>query len=487
MWPLIVLALYVAGLLTVGVFSARKVKGQRDFTLAGGTLTPLVLTGTLLATWTGTGSIFGNAEEAWRVGLPSLMLLISPVLGLLVLLFLIGPVRKRGRFTLQDILEQRFGPGARVLGALTLVAAYLVIVSYQLRAAAGALERVIEASELFPEGVDEGALLVVMAVIIVVYTALAGLMSVARTDGVNGLLMLAGVALVLPLAWNAAGGVDATLAQLPESARQVTGHYSNFDLLSRLLPTLLLIVGDANLHQRFLAARSDNAARAAVALLIPGVLLLDAAILLSATAGRALFPELDVPGHVMLELALHTLTPITGAILVAAILAVVVSTADSYLLSASSSLVRDVYQRFVHHEATEAQLLRMARRCVFLVGAVALWLAFADEGFFEVSLLAYTIYGVGITPVLLAALFWKRATPAGAITAMLTGGALTALWELRGWSAPAAEWLGLEAGADIGAVVPSVLAATLALVLVSLATRPRDPSGPRPGAAHAEV
>ncbi|GJM21397.1 MAG: sodium:solute symport protein [Planctomycetota bacterium] len=473
MVPLIVLALYVAGLLTVGVISSRKVKGQKDFTLAGGSLTPLVLTGTLLATWTGTGSIFGNAEEAWRVGLPSLLLLASPVLGLLVLLFLIGPVRRRGRFTLQDVLEERFGPGARVLGSLTLVSAYLVIVSYQLRAASGALGRVLEVSELFPGGVDPGVLLVIMAVIIVVYTALAGLMSVARTDGINGLLMLAGVALVLPLAWKAAGGIDGVLGQIPESSRHVGGHYSSFDLLSRLLPTLLLIVGDANLHQRFLAARSDSAARKAVALLIPGVLILDAAILLSATAGRALFPELDNPGHVMLELGLTTLTPITGAILVAAILAVIVSTADSYLLSASSSLVRDVYQRFVRPEATEAQLLRMARRCVFVVGAVALVLAFSSDGFFKVSLLAYTIYGVGITPVLLAALFWKRATPAGAITAMLTGGTLTALWELREWSTPAVEALGLEAGAEIGAVVPSVLAATVALVGVSLVTRPR--------------
>lgn len=485
MLALIVLLLYFSGLLAFGLRSARKVSSQRDFTLAGGKLGPLVLTGTLLATWTGTGSIFGNAEQAWTAGLPALILPLSAAAGLLVLLFIIGPVRKLGSFTLQDVLEQRFGPVARVLGTLTLVTAYLVIVSYQLRAASAVLERVLEGALLEAGFVNASfppeVFLIGMAVVIGVYTALAGLMSVAFTDGFNGILMVTGLLIALPLAWSAASGGDGiagVLAALPESGRHLTGHYSGFQVLGYLLPPFLLVIGDANLHQRFLAARDTGAARKALLILIPAVVLVDTVIILTAVAGRALYPELDNPGHVLLELALSGLPPVLGALLVAAILAIVVSTADSFLLSSSSALVRDVYQRFIAPEASEARLLVCARLGVLVLTAVALVLAFASDRFFAVSLLAYSIYGVGITPVLLAALFWKRATPAGAVASMLAGGTFTALWELRGWGAEAARSLGQPEGADVGSAIPGILVAGACLIGVSLVTKPREATHP---------
>lgn len=473
MLALIVLLLYFSGLLAFGLHSARKVSSQRDFTLAGGKLGPLVLTGTLLATWTGTGSIFSNAEKAWEDGLPALILPLSAAAGLLVLLFIIGPVRRLGSYTLQDVLEQRFGPVARVLGTLTLVTAYLVIVSYQFRAASAVLERVLQEAGFVDASVPPEVFLIGMAVVIGIYTALAGLMSVAFTDGFNGILMVTGLLIALPLAWSAAGGVDGVLAALPESGRRVTGHYSGFQVLGYLLPPFLLVIGDANLHQRFLAARDTGAARKALLMLIPAVVLVDTVIILTAVAGRALYPEIENSGHVLLELALSGLPPVLGALLVAAILAIVVSTADSFLLSSSSALVRDVYQRFIAPEASEARLLVCARLGVLALTAVALVLAFATDEFFKVSLLAYSIYGVGITPVLLAALFWKRATPAGAVASMLAGGTFTALWELRGWGAEAAASLGQPEGADVGSAIPGILVAGVCLIGVSLVTKPR--------------
>lgn len=471
MLALATVVLYLAALVSVGVVKSRKVEGQSGFALAGRSLGPLVLVGTLLATWTGTGSIFGNAEEAYGVGLPALVLPLASATGVLVLLVMIPRVRAKGRYTLQDVLEERFGVTARVLGTITLVMAYLVIVSYQLRAAAGLLDRVLVEAGVVESGMGESAALVIVAAFVALYTALAGLMSVAVTDGINGLLMLLGVAIALPLVWSAAGGTDEILAALPESGRQFGGHYSTFDILSILLPGFLLVVGDANLHQRFLAARSDASARRAAWLLIPGILLVDGLILLLAMAGRAQLPELANPGHVVLEVALQVLPEALGALLIAAILAIIVSTADSFLLSSSSALVRDVYQRFMNRGASEAQLLRVSRVAVCALAAVGLWLAFDDSGFFEIALYAYTIYGVGITPVLLAALFWKRATPAGAVASMVVGVGTAVAWKANEWSEPAAQWLGQPEGSGVGAVVPSVLVACVVLVGVSLCTR----------------
>jgi Na+/proline symporter len=322
--------------------------------------------------------------------------------------------------------------------------------------------------------------LVIVALLVGGYTALAGMLSISVTDTFNGILMTVGLLLALPFVWSAAGGADAVLAALPESGRRVTGLYGAFDLLSFTLPTFLLVMGDANLHTRFLSARSDGVARSAAWLLIPAVLFLDGAIILLAVGGRALLPDLGAGGHVIFELALAHTPPLVGALLVATILAVIVSTADSYLLSSSSALLRDVYQRFVAPQADERQLLRMARVLVFVCTLVALAMAFAGEGFFRVAFFAYTIYGVGITPVLLAALFWRRATPAGAIGSMLTGMATVIVWESLSLSAPAAAALGQPEGTVVEAVIPAILAASAVLVGLSLVTRPR-PGAPAGG------
>jgi len=481
MLALLVVVSYMLVLVAVGLLKSRQVHDQAGFALAGRRLGPWMLVGTLLATWTGTGSIFGNAEQAYQVGLPSLVLPLAAALGILVLLVMIPGVRERGRYTLQDILEDRFGPAARVLGTITLVTAYLVIVSYQIRAASVVLERVLSEAGLVDAGDPELSHAVAMAsvaILIGVYTALAGLMSVAFTDGINGVLMLVGLCLALPLVWSAAGGVDGVLAALPPAGRSVTGHYSGFDIASILLPSFLLLVGDANLHQRFLAAPSTQAARRAAWMLIPGVLIVDTVILLAAVAGRALLPELDNPGHVILELALTQLPTALGALLVAAILAIIVSTADSFLLSSASSLVHDGYRRFVRPAAAGPELLRVSRITVLALTLVALLLAFTSDEFFSVALFAYTIYGVGITPPLLAALFWRRATPAGAVASMVTATSFAIWWKLAERSAWAAEQLGQPEGSTVGAVVPAIVVACVALIGVSLVTRPRPLAAP---------
>ncbi len=475
MLAVVLVALYLTGLIAVGVVKSRRVHDETGFILAGRSLGVPVLVGTLLATWTGTGSIFGNAEEAYLRGLPALVVPLSAVLGLGVLVVLSGRVRAAGRFTLQDLIEERFGVPARVLATLTLVTAYVVIVSYQLRAGAAVLERLFEHAGLVQAGADlHVPAMLVIGVFIAVYTALAGLMSVAITDTFNGLLMLVGVIVALPLIYVAAGGIDAVRAALPEAGRSVGGHYSWFGLASILLPSFLLMIGDANLHQRFLSARSTRAARTAVLLLIPSVALIDGAILLLAMGGRALVPDLAEPGHIVLELGLTQLPPFMGALLVATILAVIVSTADSFLLSSSSSLLRDVYQRFLRPDADDAHLLRMARVLVGVLAAVAFVLALDTSGFFEIALFAYTIYGVGITPVLLAAIFWKRATPAGAVASLVASTSTAIAWKTGGGSEWAVRMLGQPESVRIDAVIPAVLVATVALVGVSLVTRPRE-------------
>ncbi len=486
-----VVALYLLALLALGARKARGVRSAEDFSLAGRGLGAAVLTGTLVATWIGTGSLFGNAEKAYQDGTVAFLLAIPGALGILALWWIASRVRRLEQVTIQDVLEARFGVVARLLGTVALVCAYVIIVSYQYRAGAAVL------GMLAPE-LSRPLCIVLVALFVIAYTALAGMVSVARTDVANGLLMILGIAIALPILLVRAGGLDGVAESL-DGAGVSSTVWSPLHAVSILLPTILLLLGDANMVQRFFSAKDERAARRAAGWMFVGTCALELAIIATALVGRALVEQGKLaapenPAHVLLVLAFEALPPIVGALLVATAVAVVVSTADSYLLAPATSVVRDVVQRFVAPKASDRALVLSSRVVVVVLGAIALVMAFGSSGFFEVALFAYTIYGASITPVLLAAYFWRRATPTAAVASMLAGlgGSIGWRWlveqgALERWASAA----GLDALADaaarvraseLDAVLPAVAASTLVLVIVTLLSR-RAPDDQRGRAA----
>ena len=471
-------AIYLLALVGVGAWKARKVRSQEDFSLAGRGLSTFVLVGTLLATWIGTGSIFSNAEESYRIGVSAFVLPISGAVGIVVLFLLASRIRSMEHYTIQDILEQRFGVGARLVGTLTLLCAYVIIVSYQYRAGAAVL------SYLFP------ALPVVWATVavagfVVVYTALAGMISVAYTDVANGILMAIGIAIALPVLVSDAGGLEGIQSALGPERTSYAAEYGPIKLLSILLPTLFLILGDANMYQRFFSAKDAATAKRSTIGMFFGVIVMECAIIATAIVGAALVAQGKLeapenPAHIIVAIAFQSLPPFLGAMLVATVVAVVVSTADSYLLAPSTSLVRDVYQRFVSPNASDSKVVFIGRLTVVLLGVLALFLAFQSKEFFSVALFAYTVYGASITPALLAALFWPRATKAAAVASMVTGlvssiawrnliekGALSSWFEERG-NTQAVEFLRDLNELGLDAILPSVTLSIVVLALVTL-------------------
>ncbi len=163
--------------------------------------------------------------------------------------------------------------------------------------------------------------------------------------------------------------------------------------------------------------------------------------------------------------------------MIATAVAIVVSTADSYLLAPATSVVRDIYQRFIQPDASDRRIVVTSRLCVVGLGVVALGLAFTSDEFFGVALFAYTIYGCAITPAMLAAFFWKRATAGGASASIVVGGVVALLWEasatLAGGDHAWADWMVETFG--IGGYEPVLVAfplSVLALVGVSLISPP---------------
>ncbi|MCP3902203.1 MAG: sodium:solute symporter family protein [Planctomycetes bacterium] len=445
--PWVILA-FLTVLAAVGVLHARRVRTAEDFTLAGRRLGPGVVIGTLVATWIGTGSIFGNAEFTFEHGVAGLFLPLSGAAGILALAFLAPRVRAIPAGSVPEILGQRFGRAAQLIGAVALIGAYLVIVSYQYRAGAAV------AARIFPT-IPPGALLVGFAAFIVLYTALAGMLSVAWTDFVNGILMAIG--LIAALVW-ALTHWDPATTPIPEPLREPSGGLSPGSWIGIMLPAFLLVLGDANLHQRFMSADSARTARRAAIGMFVGVLVLEIVVISLALLSTVMLPATpENPGHCILDLAYTGLPPVIGILIVATVTVVILTTADSYLLGASTSVAVDL--------GPGLRSPKQQRIIVIALGIAALGLAYTSNRFFDVALYAYTLYGASLTPAVLCALLLPRVPGRAVVSGMAAGLGTALIWKglLEADLLP-----GALAGID--AVLPALLMNLFSLVVVGVVT-----------------
>lgn len=442
---------YLMVLVGVAVYLSKRVHSQADFAVAGRNLPSFVVFGTLVATWMGSGSLFGHSEKAYSAGLVITLMLLADVFGFGLLYMLAGRVRRMQQLTLQDLLETRYNKWVRLFGSIALIIAYTTIVSYQFRAAGSVLN-------LIKPSISVESATILAAVFIMLFTVTAGLLSVAYTDVIQGVTMIVGVAIALPILISKAGGMSEIMAQLPQSYFNPLHNFRFTTFLGLFLPAFLLLLGDANMYQRFFAARSEGSAKKAVSFVIVGILAVELAIIFMAMIGQVLEPGLANPGKVIAVLAIKHVPIILGVIMITVIAAVVVSTGDSYLLSPATSFARDIYQSFLRPHASEKEMLLVSRASVIGLGLIALGLTQLSDQFLAVALYAYTIYGASITPALMAALFWKRATTAGALGSIIGGTLTTLLWEM------------VDHGIKVDAVIPAITVSLTLLIGLSLAT-----------------
>ncbi|MEA1987470.1 MAG: sodium:solute symporter family protein [Candidatus Marinimicrobia bacterium] len=460
---------YLILLFGVGIYKSKKVKNQSDFAVAGRSLTPWILVGTMLATWIGTGSILGNAGKTYETGLAGLMLPIGGVLGIIILTQIAGKARDFEKFTIPEIIGDRFGNIPRMLSALALVIAYLVIVSYQYNAGGAVLETIF-VDDAGNSMLSAQSAIIISAVFIIVYTMLAGLLSVAYTDVGNGIIITIAFVITFPILWIKAGGWSgiemAFISMNKESHMQFWGVYSPLEIINFCLPPFLLILGDANMYQRFFASKNAKSAKKATVFLIFGVLIIELLIIGSAWVSSSMIPDADAGKFVMIISAYRFLPPILGAIMLTTIVGIIISTADSYLLVPATTIMRDFYQKYINPNASDKKIVLLSRILVLILGILAYLMSrgFAKSTtFFEKALYAYTIYGTAITPSLLAAFFWKRATSAGSIASILTGIIVTLLWK----ELPIITNSFLN---ELNEVIPAIILSVSALVIVSLFT-----------------
>ena len=457
---LIAIAIYLVALMVYGlVIAHRKVKTADDMVTGGHRIPFIILVGSLLATWCGGGGITGSAGVVYSGGpWVGAITFAAPPIGIILLYFIAGKVRKSNKVTVPEIMEARYGKAASIISALCVMLAYVGVLATQLKAAADILVLLCSSSGVT---MSYGMALTICTVIIAIITVGGGLVSVAYSDAVSALIMIGGFFLAIPFLMSVAASQGAVL---PPEKTTLTGGMSGVELLGYFLPSLALMLGDQNMLQRFASAKnSDEAKKSNIGMFI-GEILVIIAIIAVVTQAAKLYPSLDTPSNVIFQVAVDYLPLAFGALVMCACMAFIVTTADSYLLSSATNLTNDIYAKYIRKDATDKQKMLVLRVTIVVFSAIAVALTLYFPTVLALQMTAYTMYGAAITPAILFALFSKRVTPAAGLAGIIVGGLATIVWTLMGTPG------------GVQCAIVAVPASVIAILLVSAVTKNSDPA-----------
>ena len=300
--------------------------------------------------------------------------------------------------------------------------------------------------------------------------------SIVSLDLLNGLMILAGIVIAVPLLLMDLGGPAAVKAALPETHFSFMGGHNAIWGLAVFFPVFLLLLGEPSMYQKFFSAKNEKTARHAVIGWIIGIIVVDVLIVTLAILGRVKFPQLGAEGHaerIILDIARYGIPTWAGCLLLTAGIAIVFSTANSFLMAPATNLTHDIIQRFIAKDMKPKTVVIINRLTIVVLGGLAYVVLTRFQNVLSMALAAYTMIGAGLTPAILAAFFWKRVTVAGGMASILGGIVGTIgtkiIFDMSSVQAYFSERFGIP-GAELGEyiIIPAALTAFILLIVVSL-------------------
>ncbi|CDF92522.1 MULTISPECIES: sodium:solute symporter [unclassified Pseudomonas] len=417
---LIVVLIYAAGMIALGWYGMRRAKTRDDYLVAGRNLGPGFYLGTMAATVLGGASTIGTVRLGYVHGISGFWLCGAIGLGIVGLsLFLAKPLLKLKIYTVTQVLERRYNPAARHASALIMLV-YALMIGATSTIAIGTVMQV-----LF--GLPFWVSILVGGGVVVLYSTIGGMWSLTLTDIVQFLIMTVGlVFLLMPMSIMDAGGWDAMVAKLPASYFDLTAIGWDTIITYFLIYFFGIFIGQ-DIWQRVFTARSEGVAKVAGTAAGLYCVLYGLAGALIGMAAKVLLPDLANVNNAFASIVQTSLPSGIRGLVVAAALAALMSTAAAGLLAASTTVVQDLLPRLRQGRESTSGDAHENRIATLLMGVVVLGIALVVSDVISALTLAYNLLVGGMLIPLIGAIYWKRATTAGAITSMSLG-FLTALF-----------------------------------------------------------
>ena len=393
--------------------------------------------------------------------------------------------------TLPDFFSNRFHEKKKVI---LFIAAMFILIFFTVYAASC----FVTCGKLFAGlfDADYHTMMILGALFVVVYTLIGGFLAESASDFMQAIVMIIALVGVLAFGTIHAGGIGAVV----DNAQNIPGYMSLSSLANPITDAKGVQVvadgvaqfGDPNPYGwlsavsmlawglgyfgmpqvllRFMAIRKAKELKSSRRIATVWVVISLAAAVMIGVVGRAVFPGSEALGtaslaeNVFAELAGLLFHPIVAGIVMAGILAATISSSDSYLLIAASSVSKNIYQGIIKRDANDKQVMWMSRIVLIAISVIGVIIAWDEESvIFKVVSFAWAGFGATFGPLMLFSLFWKRTTRAGAIAGMLSGGAMVFIWKLI-----IAELGGVFA---IYELLPAFVISSIVIVVVSLLTK----------------
>jgi SSS family solute:Na+ symporter len=409
---------YSVLLVGLGLWIGRRVSAANDFFVAGRRLGPGLIFSTMLAANIGGTSTVGASGLGYRDGVSACWWVGSAAIGSTVLALWIGPRIRRiaaahDLKTVGDFLELRYGRTVRGVIALLVLMGSLAVPAGQLIAIATILNVVT--------GLPKAAGCLVGGGVVVAYFTAGGLLTSAWVNMVQLAVKLAGFAIALPLALQAAGGIDAVRALQPDGASYWNpwhGGASGVMYLALLGPAFIVSPG---LLQKIYGARDDRAVRLGVGWNAAGLFAYAGVPVLMGLIARVRFPDLASQELALPMVLMHGVPPAVGALGLAAVFSAEISAADAGLFMLTTSVAQDLYKRFLNPAADDRRMLRVTRVAAVVCGTLAVAVAIVSPTIVGVMGIFYALLGVSLFVPILAGLFVRRAGTPEALAAIAAG------------------------------------------------------------------
>lgn len=482
---IIAFILYFAAVIAIGVVFFFKTRGggEKEYFLGGRNMGPWVTALSAQASDMSAWLLMGLPGSILAFGFGEVWIGIGLALGTAAnWIFTAKRLRRFSKaagdsITLPQYLSNRFSGGKTVLQT---VCALIFLVCFTVYVASAFVAGTDVFTAIFP-GIEKGTAMIIFTAIILLYTFMGGFKAVCWTDFFQGFLMLAAV-LAVPILAAVSGDanpeyLNATYTYI-DGGKEVacafvgTPFEATWQDIASGLAWGLGYFGMPHILVRFMSIRKAKEVKTAATVAIIWVVLALGAVTVMAILGRMILgPEILAEGSqkmVFIELAKKNFHPLLAGLLMSAIIAASMSTADSQLLVASSSFTSDIYKPLIRKDAKDKEVLWIGRGVVLVVAIVAYFIA-SSKGSGAQAIMnlvenAWAGFGSAFGPVVILSLFWKRFNYQGALAGVITGAVVDVAWLFGG----------LSASTGLYELIPGFIAGLVASVVVSLLTKKPD-------------
>ena len=454
---LIVVILFMVMLAVIGMIISKGIETSEDWMVAGKSLGVIPMAGTYFATIVSAASIVSymgyyylNGWSGWWNCCGTF------VTSLLACLYFAKRLRRTGHNTLPEYIGARFGSKHAIVASFMTVICSMALLSAQVIGGVVVLQTFVDWSEAL--------CCAVLLIVFLAFTAIGGMKAVAWTDTICSFVIIIGVWVMAVMFLGEVGGFTAMNTKIaeinPDFIKPFSAKIPPLTALSWVMTWGLCNFGAPVFVARFFSAETPEVASRSQGLTGIGLLLFYVPLIIIGLCGMLLMPGIENQDKVFVSLVTQELHPIVGGVLFAAVVAAIISTADSLLLLAASTFSNDIYIKLKNNVSDKEQL-KVSRIATIVIGIGSVVLIFfIDDAIQFVQAKAVTLMGAAMAMLTMVGVAWKRANAAGGAAAMICGLATACIWYA----------LGQPYG--IMAALPSIVVSFIALIVVSSVTTP---------------